>query len=89
MAVEDPSLFPSQYISGPVILAGYLRREELARQFGISTRTVDRWEAMRMGPPRIAVGRTILYNIESVREWLAIQERRPLSRRKHCRCIAT
>jgi predicted DNA-binding transcriptional regulator AlpA len=55
---------------GTLILNGYLRREELARQFGLSTRTIDRWEALRIGPPRVHIGRTILYNVESVREWL-------------------
>jgi predicted DNA-binding transcriptional regulator AlpA len=61
------------------VLQGYLRREELAQQLGRSTRTIDRWEALRQGPPRITVGRTILYNIESVREWLSAMERRPHS----------
>ncbi|MGD0521303.1 MAG: hypothetical protein ABSA48_08620 [Terracidiphilus sp.] len=51
-----------------LILEGFLRREELAQQFGLSPRTIDRWEALRKGPPRVCVGRTILYNIQSVRE---------------------
>jgi predicted DNA-binding transcriptional regulator AlpA len=57
-----------------LVLEGYLRREELAEQFGLSPRTIDRWEALRKGPPRVCVGRTILYNIESVREWLLSRE---------------
>jgi len=67
-----------------LVLEGYLRREELAQQFGLSPRTIDRWEALRMGPPRVSVGRTILYNIQSVREWLVNQEHQafPAKRRR-------
>jgi predicted DNA-binding transcriptional regulator AlpA len=57
-----------------LVLDGFLRREELAQQLGLSPRTIDRWEALRKGPPRVCVGRTILYNVESVREWLRSKE---------------
>src|ERR1017187_10466731 len=67
-----------------LVLEGFLRREELAHQLGLSPRTIDRWEALRMGPPRVSVGRTILYNIESVREWLVSQERQAFpAKRRH------
>jgi len=75
--VSDDSAASLPQISA--VLEGYLRREELAQQFGLSIRTIDRWEALRQGPPRITVGRTILYNIDSVREWLSAIERRPRS----------
>jgi len=57
-----------------LVLEGFLRRDELAKQFGLNVRTIDRWEALRIGPPRVCVGRTILYNIQSVREWLLSKE---------------
>jgi predicted DNA-binding transcriptional regulator AlpA len=57
-----------------LILDGFLRREELAQQLGCSPRTIDRWQALRRGPPRVCVGRTILYSVESVREWLRSRE---------------
>jgi predicted DNA-binding transcriptional regulator AlpA len=60
-----------------LVLDGFLRREQLAQLFGLSPRTIDRWEALRIGPPRVCVGRTILYNIESVREWLRSREQPP------------
>ena len=59
------------------ILEGFLRREELAHELGISARTIDRWESLRQGPPRVSVGRTILYSIHSVREWLLSKETTP------------
>lgn len=64
----------SQHSLSKLVLDGFLRREEFAQQLGLSPRTIDRWEALRKGPPRVCVGRTILYNIESVREWLRSRE---------------
>jgi predicted DNA-binding transcriptional regulator AlpA len=82
ISVDDPSSLSQTTSPASVLLSGYLRREELAQQFGLSTRTIDRWEALKEGPPRVSIGRTILYNVESVREWLSTREKRPMPRRK-------
>jgi len=58
------------------VLDGYVTRDVLASQFGKSTRTIDRWETLRMGPPRVVVGRTVLYRVDSVRQWLESREQR-------------
>lgn len=65
------------------ILDGYLRRDELAKQLGVSPRTIDRWHTCRSGPPRITIGRTVLYSLESVKQWLCSNEHssHPLQRR--------
>ena len=68
--------------SKQLLLNGYLRREELANQLGVSARTIDRWHTLRCGPPRVSVGRTVLFNIQSVREWLVNQERQALPARR-------
>ena len=67
-----------------LVLEGFLRREELAQEFGLSPRTIDRWEALRKGGLRVCIGRTILYNVDSVREWLQSRERQavPVMRRR-------
>ena len=52
------------------LLAGYLTPRQLAKELGVSQRTLDRWHQFRHGPPRIALGRTRLYRLESVRTWL-------------------
>jgi hypothetical protein len=52
----EPSLGLSQSTLPKLILDGFLRREELAQQLGLSPRTIDRWEALRKGPPRVCVG---------------------------------
>jgi predicted DNA-binding transcriptional regulator AlpA len=69
-----PSTTP-EAANSRLILEGFLRREELAKQLNLSPRTIDRWQASREGPPRVHVGRTILYNVQSVREWLQSRER--------------
>ena len=58
----------------PEILEGYLRRDELAAQLGRCRRTLERWHSLRIGPPRIVIGRMVLYRVESVRKWLAAQQ---------------
>lgn len=57
------------------VLAGYLTKAELAQQMRKSSRTLDRWETSRAGPPRVVLGKTILYNVEHVRDWLQSRER--------------
>ena len=79
-----PFSYPDDKPVVRLVLEGYLRREELAAQLGLNVRTLDRWEALRIGPPRVCVGRTILYNIQSVREWLDSHEHQafPTKRRR-------
>jgi predicted DNA-binding transcriptional regulator AlpA len=60
----------------PAVLDGYITREELAGAINKSVRTIDRWDVHRVGPPRVVIGRTILYRVESVREWLQSREQR-------------
>src|SRR5438132_1786957 len=71
------AFLPSHLLHSPnseLLLEDFVRREWLARELGLSPRTISRWESLRKGPPRIAIGRTILYNIESVRAWLRSRE---------------
>ena len=56
------------------LLEGYVNREQLAKELGKTLRTIDRWERRRIGPPRVVIGRMILYRREAVREWLLSQE---------------
>jgi excisionase family DNA binding protein len=64
----------------PAVLAGFMSPDELAKQLGISVRTLARWHAQRVGPPRCQIGRLMLYQTETVRRWLAEQEQEPLKR---------
>ena len=57
--------------SGSTIRDQYYTKEELARELGRSTRTIDRWHTRRVGPPRHKVaGKLVLFKKNSVAEWL-------------------
>jgi predicted DNA-binding transcriptional regulator AlpA len=62
------------------LLEGYLSKDELAANLGKGIRTLDRLERQKQGPPRIKIGRLILYRVDSVRNWLVSREQK--SRRK-------
>lgn len=59
-----------------MVLDGYLRLEDLAKEIGISPRTLSRWQLQRIGPPRVKVGKQIFYKVAAVQAWL---ESRPES----------
>ncbi len=63
------------------LLDGYLSKAEVARQLGMSPRTLDRWAATRIGPPRVHVGHKIFYREAAVRRWLGEREERRRRRR--------
>jgi phage terminase Nu1 subunit (DNA packaging protein) len=52
------------------LLTEYVTKDELAEALGRSTRTLDRWADLRIGPPRTRAGRRVLYNRVRVTEWL-------------------
>jgi len=56
------------------ILAEFMTVEELAAELGRNKRTLDRWDALGIGPPRTRVGRAVLYRRSSVQKWLVAQE---------------
>jgi DNA-binding transcriptional MerR regulator len=56
------------------VLAEFMTIEELAAELGRNKRTLDRWDALGIGPPRTRMGRTVLYRRSSVQKWLVAQE---------------
>ena len=58
------------------VLAGFIGPNELSRQLGKTRRTLDRWHALGIGPPRIQIQRMILYKIDDVRSWLTAHQER-------------
>jgi hypothetical protein len=56
------------------LLSEFLTKEELAAELRRNVRTLDRWDALGLGPPRTCFGRTILYRRTSVQKWLVEQE---------------
>jgi hypothetical protein len=59
----------------------YLTNRGLAKELNKSERTIARWDALRIGPPKIKVGRLVLYDPDHIPEWLAQHvEARPVRR---------
>jgi hypothetical protein len=62
----------------PGILDGYLSPEQAALELGVSTRTLARWRAMRIGPPYTYIGQKKLqYRRGAVLAWLQHHEKDP------------
>lgn len=62
----------------PTFEQTYITPHQLATELRMSLRTLQRLYDRRVGPPRIAVGRTILYRRTAVDEWLRKQECNPI-----------
>jgi hypothetical protein len=61
-------------LAAPLIGGESIKPDDLARELGVSPRTVARWHALREGPPRCVQGRLILYRRAAVTAWLAERE---------------
>ena len=57
------------------LLDEYLTATECAVELRISPRTLERWHRLREAPPRVVLGRRILYHRETVRQWIRSRER--------------
>lgn len=57
------------------LLDAYIQEPALASELSVTVRTLQRWRALRKGPPwTVAPGRRILYRREGVLEWLRQRE---------------
>ena len=52
------------------ILTGYLTPTEAAAELAINPRTLERWNRLNEGPPRLKIGRRVYYRAEALRDWL-------------------
>jgi len=64
---EETSPAPSD------LLAEYVRKDELAQQFGVSERTIERWVRLRLLPAPVRLGRTSLFHLPTIQQHLAGQ----------------
>ena len=69
-----------QAIASSIKIAGreYITPEILAEMLGVSTRTLARWDVARIGPPKIKVGKLVLFELAKLPEWLAKREIAPV-----------
>lgn len=54
----------------PQIIDDYMDRRSLAAELNVSERTIERYDAMRIGPPRVKVGSRWYYPRQGARDWL-------------------
>jgi excisionase family DNA binding protein len=64
------------------ILANYLDLASLAQELDLHPRTLMRWIEQPNGLPCTKLGRRILFNRDSVQNWIAAQERKPPASRR-------
>lgn len=61
----------------PSLLDGWLTRDRVAEEIGVSIDTLQRWQTRRIGPPCVKIGRKVLYRAAAFQEWLISREPRP------------
>jgi hypothetical protein len=68
---------------GEIDVAGrrYVTADRLASMLHVTTRTLARWTAARIGPPKIKVGKLVLFELAKVPGWLASRETEPVRAR--------
>lgn len=59
----------------------FFTKAEAAGELGKSEATLDRWNRLRVGPPRTKLGRTVLYRRDTLKAWLIAQEEALTQRR--------
>ncbi|HAW53858.1 MAG TPA: DNA-binding protein [Hyphomonas sp.] len=57
--------------------SNFLTWQEAAEFLRVHKRTLARWYAEGVGPPRIKVGRQILYSRTSLLDWISENEKKP------------
>jgi predicted DNA-binding transcriptional regulator AlpA len=67
--------------AAPALLGDFVEPNTLAGELGISPRTLARWTALRQGPPRVKVGKLVLFRKAAVLDWLQRNEQRTLRAR--------
>ena len=53
------------------LLSEFARKGELAQQFGVSERTIERWVRLQILPPPVRLGRTSLHHVPTIQKHLA------------------
>ena len=52
----------------------YFKAERVASLLGVSIRTLSRWGKTGAGPPKIKIGKRVLFDVVTLSEWLASRE---------------
>jgi hypothetical protein len=52
----------------------YVNTWRVSSILGVSVRTLSRWDAAGIGPPKIKVGKKVLFDLHRLSEWLTSRE---------------
>jgi len=64
-----------QTLDSKAAITELVDRQQAARLLGVSPRTLDRWHLLRIGPPRVVLGRhKIRYRLSSLDAWVRSRE---------------
>ena len=66
--------------TGEVEIAGrrYVTADRLAATLGVTIRTLARWDVARIGPPKIKIGKLVLFDLAKLPAWLATRATEPV-----------
>ena len=58
----------------PVINPDFVLQQRLAKELGVTLRTLQRWRERKRSPPFTTIGRSVYYRRQAVNEWLRERE---------------
>jgi hypothetical protein len=61
----------TKFPTSSALLADYIPTEQVAAEFDVSSRTVERWVRLKLLPAPLRLGRTSLHHVPSIRKHLA------------------
>jgi hypothetical protein len=76
--IHTQTLLHSQPVEAPrdgvapcsPLLTDYVQKEQLAQEFGVSQRTIERWVRLRLLPSPLRLGRKSFHHLPSIRKHL-------------------
>ena len=71
-------IHPPQNDPGIPTIPGYLSKAQAAAYINKSDATLDRWNRLRVGPPRTKLGSSVYYREAALKAWLVTQEQASL-----------
>lgn len=51
----------------------HLSQHDLARRWSLSTKTLERWRWLRLGPPYLKIGKRIVYRVEDIEAFESVR----------------
>lgn len=82
LSSEKEAAYEHYFLSEENVLETLFTVEELSKLLNVAPRTLGRWHAKRIGPPRTKCGNFIRYRADAVYRWLEQNEAQPVAGRK-------